>query len=189
MNWKNTTQLAEGVHAVGIRDWNRRLFDALISLPKGTTYNSYLIIGNNKKALIDTVNPGFEKEWEERIAQKTDPAEIDYVIMNHAEPDHAGAIPYILSINKKAKLVTSLQGVKMAQVFYDVSPERIIPVKDQETLRPRRQNSALHRGTHASLARNHVHLPARRQNPVSLRLLRLPRSKRSVRRRSRRPPS
>jgi flavorubredoxin len=134
MNWKNTTQLAEGVHAVGIRDWNRRLFDALISLPKGTTYNSYLIIGNSKKALIDTVNPGFEKEWEERIAQKTDPAEIDYVIMNHAEPDHAGAIPYIMGINKKAKLVTSLQGVKMAQVFYDVSPERIIAVKDQETL-------------------------------------------------------
>ena len=134
MNWKNTTQLAEGVHAVGIRDWNRRLFDALISLPKGTTYNSYLIIGNSKKALIDTVNPGFEKEWEERIAQKTDPAEIDYVIMNHAEPDHAGAIPYIMGINKKAKLVTSMQGVKMAQVFYDVSPERIIAVKDQETL-------------------------------------------------------
>jgi len=134
MNWKNTTQLAEGVHAVGIRDWNRRLFDALISLPKGTTYNSYLIIGNSKKALIDTVNPGFEKEWEERIAQKTDPAEIDYVIMNHAEPDHAGAIPYIMGINKKAKLVTSLQGVKMAQMFYDVSPERIIAVKDQETL-------------------------------------------------------
>ena len=134
MNWKNTTQLAEGVHAVGIRDWNRRLFDALISLPKGTTYNSYLIIGNSKKALIDTVNPGFEKEWEERIAQKTDPAEIDYVIMNHAEPDHAGAIPHIMSINKKAKLITSLQGAKMAQVFYDVSPERIIPVKDQETL-------------------------------------------------------
>jgi flavorubredoxin len=134
MNWKNTTQLAEGVYAVGIRDWNRRLFDALISLPKGTTYNSYLIIGNSKKALIDTVNPGFEKEWEERIAQKTDPAEIDYVIMNHAEPDHAGSIPYIMSINKKAKLVTSMQGAKMAQVFYGVEPERIIPVKDQETL-------------------------------------------------------
>ena len=134
MNWKNTTQLAEGVYAVGIRDWNRRLFDALISLPKGTTYNSYLIIGNSKKALIDTANPGFEKEWEERIAQKTDPAEIDYVVMNHAEPDHAGSIPYIMSINKKAKLVTSLQGVKMAQVFYGVEPERIIPVKDQDTL-------------------------------------------------------
>jgi flavorubredoxin len=59
MNWRNTTQLAEGVHSVGIRDWNRRLFDALISLPKGTSYNSYLIIGNSKKALIDTVNPVF----------------------------------------------------------------------------------------------------------------------------------
>jgi flavorubredoxin len=134
MSWRSTTQLTEGVYSVGIRDWNRRLFDALISLPKGTSYNSYLIIGNSKKAVIDTVNPGFEKEWEEKIAQKTDPAEIDYVIMNHAEPAHAGAIPYIMSINKKAKLVTSQKGAKMAQVFYDVPAERIMAVKDQETL-------------------------------------------------------
>jgi len=134
MNWRSTIQLAEGVYSVGIRDWNRRLFDALISLPKGTSYNSYLIIGNSKKAVIDTVNPGFEKEWEEKIAQKTDPAEIDYVIMNHAEPDHAGAIPYIMSINKKATLVTSLKGAKMAQVFFDVPAERIMVVKDQEAL-------------------------------------------------------
>ncbi|MGQ9691386.1 MAG: FprA family A-type flavoprotein, partial [Thermoproteota archaeon] len=46
---------------VGARDWNRRLFDALIPLPKGTSYNAYLVIGESKKVLIDTVNPGFEK--------------------------------------------------------------------------------------------------------------------------------
>lgn len=131
---KNTTKLAENVYWVGAKDWNRRLFDALIPLPKGTSYNAYLIIGKNKKALIDTVNPGFEKELEEKISNLTNLKEIDYIIMNHAEPDHAGAIPYMMQINSKAKLVTSIRGAKMAQTFYRVPENRIIPVKDQETM-------------------------------------------------------
>jgi flavorubredoxin len=134
MNWRNTVKISEDVYWVGVKDWNRRVFDALIPLPKGTTYNSYLIIGENKKALIDTVNPGFEKELEEKISQVVNPIDIDYVIMNHAEPDHAGSIPYIMAINSKAKLVTSIRGAKMAQTFYKVPEERIIAVRDQETI-------------------------------------------------------
>jgi flavorubredoxin len=134
MSWRNVTELAKGVYWVGIRDWNRRLFDALIPLPKGTSYNSYLVIGSSKKALIDTANPGFEKELEEKIRKIVDPAEIDYVIMNHAEPDHAGSIPYVMGINEKAKLVTSVQGAKMAKTFFKVPDERIQPVRDQETI-------------------------------------------------------
>ena len=134
MSWRNVAEISENVYWVGIRDWNRRLFDALIPLPKGTTYNAYLIIGESKKALVDTVNPGFEKELEEKIRKLVDPSEIDYIIMNHAEPDHAGAIPYVMSINSKAKLVTSNRGAKMAQTFYKVPEERIIAVRDQETI-------------------------------------------------------
>ncbi|MBX5328230.1 MAG: FprA family A-type flavoprotein [Candidatus Bathyarchaeia archaeon] len=134
MKWRNTTKLSENVYWVGIRDWNRRLFDALIPLPKGTSYNAYLVIGKNKTALIDTVNPGFEKELKEKIHTLVDPSEIDYVIMNHAEPDHAGAIPYIMRLSPKAKLVTTTKGAKMAQIFYNVPEERIIAVKDQETI-------------------------------------------------------
>ena len=134
MNWRNTGKLSEDVYWVGVRDWNRRLFDALIPIPKGTTYNAYLIVGESKKALIDTVNPGFEKELEEKISKVVNPADIDYVIMNHAEPDHAGAIPHIMSINRKAKLVTTSKGAKMAQTFYKVPEERIQVVHDQETI-------------------------------------------------------
>jgi flavorubredoxin len=134
MNWRNTAEISKGVHWVGARDWNRRLFDALIPLPKGTTYNTYLIIGSEKKALIDTVNPGFEKQWEEKIRKITNPADIDYVIMNHAEPDHAGSIPHIMSISSKAKLVTTAKGAKMAQTFFQVPQERIRVVADGETL-------------------------------------------------------
>lgn len=134
MSWRNVTELAKGVYWVGIRDWNRRLFDALIPLPRGTSYNSYLVIGSSKKALIDTANPGFEKELEEKIRRIVDPAEIDYIIMNHAEPDHAGSIPCFMSINEKAKLVTSVQGAKMAKVFYNVPEERLLQVRDHEAI-------------------------------------------------------
>jgi flavorubredoxin len=91
-------------------------------------------VGKDKKALIDTANPGFERELEDKIRKVIDPADIDYVIMNHAEPDHAGSIPHVMAINTKAKLVTSAKGAKMAQVFYKVPEERIITVHDQESI-------------------------------------------------------
>jgi flavorubredoxin len=134
MNYRSIVEISKNIHWVGARDWNRRLFDALIPLPKGTTYNAYLVTGTDKKALIDTVNPGFESELDERIRQVTDPSELDYVIMNHAEPDHAGSIPYMMSINSKAKLITSSKGAKMAQTFYKVPENRIKTVADGETI-------------------------------------------------------
>jgi flavorubredoxin len=134
MNWRSIIEISSGVYWVGARDWNRRLFDALIPLPRGTTYNAYLVLGDKKKALIDTVNPGFEKELEERIGKVVDPGDLDYVIMNHAEPDHAGSIPYIMSINNKAALVTTSKGAKMAQTFYKIPETRIRVVADGETI-------------------------------------------------------
>jgi flavorubredoxin len=134
MSWRNTVELSDGVHWVGIRDWNRRLFDALIPLPAGTTYNAYLILGQDKKVLVDTANPGFERELESKIRKIIDPADIDYVVMNHAEPDHAGSIPDLMSISAKAKLITSLRGAKMAQIFYKVPEERIIAVHDRQRI-------------------------------------------------------
>jgi flavorubredoxin len=134
MSWRNISELEKNVYWVGSWDWNRRLFDALIPLPKGTSYNSYLVVGDAGKALIDTVNPGFEKELEEKTQKIADLSQLDFVVMNHAEPDHAGAIPHILRINKKAKFVTSPQGARMAKVFYQVPEERILVVRDQETI-------------------------------------------------------
>ena len=134
MNWRNIAEITKNVYWVGVRDWNRRLFDSLIPLPKGTTYNAYLVIGSSKKALIDTVNPGFEKELEEKVSKVANPADLDYVVMNHAEPDHAGSIPYILSINKTAKLVTTSKGAKMAQIYFGVPEDRIKVVADGDSV-------------------------------------------------------
>lgn len=134
MKTYNSPQIADGVYWVGARDWNRRVFDALIPLPQGTTYNAYLVVGGDKTALIDTVNPGFEGELVGRIRQIASPERLDYVIMNHAEPDHAGSIPHVMELNKDARLVTTEKGAKMAQVQYGVPPERITTVKDGDTI-------------------------------------------------------
>jgi len=127
-------ELKKGVFMVGARDWNRRLFDALIPLPHGTTYNSYLVKGKEKTALIDTVNPGFEEKLGENISKQADMAKIDFLIMNHAEPDHAGSIPYIME-KSKAVLVATEKGAKMAQTYYGVPEKRIKKVKDGDTLK------------------------------------------------------
>ena len=125
-----TLSIAPGVHWVGVKHDNRRLFDALIPLPHGTSYNAYLIMGKNKTALIDTVNPGFEQQLLDKISQHIDPAKIDYVIMNHAEPDHAKGIPTVLSIAKNAKLVTGAKGKEAAMMYYRTPAERIMVVDE-----------------------------------------------------------
>ncbi len=126
-------ELLKDVFYVGIKDYNRRMFDALVPLPYGTSYNSYLIKAE-KPALIDTVNPGFEEAWIKNIKAVLEPEEIAYVIMNHAEPDHAGSIPCILKLSPQAKLITSVKGKDMAMKFYRVPEERIIAVKDNEEI-------------------------------------------------------
>ena len=125
--------LASNVYYVGVKDRERRLFDSLIPLPQGTTYNSYLI-KDQKTALVDTVNPGFEHELEQRINQIHKIDELDYVVMNHAEPDHAGAIPYILEKNQEAKLIATKRGAEAAKVYFKVPEERIQIVSDGDKL-------------------------------------------------------
>jgi len=127
-------EIAPSIFWVGAVDWHRRVFDALIPLPYGTTYNSYLVVGKDKIALVDTVNPGFAGVLFEKIEKIVKPEKIDYVIMNHAEPDHAGGIPAVLSKAKNAKLVTTIKGVEMAEAFYGVPSEEIKAVKEGDTL-------------------------------------------------------
>jgi len=134
MKTYNVPEISEGIYGVGIRDWNRRIFDALIPLPQGTTYNAYLVRGKEKTALIDTVNPGFERELKEKIAQVIGEAPLDYIVMNHAEPDHSGAIPVMMELHKGAQLITTEKGAKMAQIYYKVPAERITAVKDGDTI-------------------------------------------------------
>jgi flavorubredoxin len=99
-------KIKEGVFSVGAIDWDRRLFDSLIPLPLGTSYNAYLVKGESKTALLDTVEPALVKDLFanlDELGVKT----IDYVVSHHAEQDHSGSIPAVLARYPDAKVVTN----------------------------------------------------------------------------------
>lgn len=127
-------ELVPGVYWVGAKDWERRVFDALIPLPQGTSYNAYLVVGEKAVALVDTVNPGFEEDLWQKVSALVDPGRIDYVIMNHAEPDHAGAIPWVLSRAPRAKVLLTEKGRDMAFNLYHLPMERMEVVRDGDAL-------------------------------------------------------
>lgn len=101
-------ELAKGVYWVGAIDWNLRVCGSY-NTPRGTTYNAYLVV-DKKTALVDTVKHGFEDEMLMRIKEIVDPGKIDYVICNHAELDHAGAMPKVMEVAKKAKVYATKAG-------------------------------------------------------------------------------
>jgi len=133
-NPMGTRMIAPNVYWVGVKHYNRRLFDGLIPLPLGTSYNAYLVIGSERTALIDTVNPGFDEVLLSKIRQHADPAKIDYVIMNHAEPDHANGIKAVLAVATNATLVTSAKGKEAAMMYFGVPAERIMVVDEKSKL-------------------------------------------------------
>jgi len=126
-------EIKEGVHFVGAIDWDRRLFDELIPLPDGTSYNSYLIRGSKQTALIDSVYPPRENELIEHL-KELNVEKIDYIIANHAEGDHSGAIPTLLKIYKEAKVVTNQKCKEMLVNFYHIPEEKFLIITDNETI-------------------------------------------------------
>ncbi len=127
-------EMKPGVYWVGVKDWSRAVFDSLVQLPRGTSYNAYLVRGSERSALVDTVNPGFEDQLLGRVAAVMDPADLDYVVMNHAEPDHGTAIGTVLAVSNKAKLVLTAKGAEMAERYYRIERERMQIVKDGMSL-------------------------------------------------------
>lgn len=110
----NKLELKEGIYYVGAVDWNVRSFHGY-STDRGATYNAYLII-DEKVTLIDTVKAPFAQELLARISEIIDPAKIDYIISNHVEMDHSGALPIIAKAAPNATILTSapagLKGLK-----------------------------------------------------------------------------
>lgn len=126
-------EIKTDIYSVGAIDWDRRLFDELIPLPDGTSYNSYVIKGSEKIALIDTVDP--TKEYELiRNLEKIDIKSIDYVISHHAEQDHSGTIPKILELYPKAKVLTNPKCKDMLIDLLLLPEDKFIIVNDMETV-------------------------------------------------------
>lgn len=123
--------LRDGIYWVGAVDWNLRNFHGYIT-HRGTTYNAYLIV-DEKVALVDTVKEAFFPEMMGRIREIIDPAEIDYLISNHTEPDHSGSITRFLEVAGNAELIASDMGVKGLRRYYGEGL-KVASIKERPTL-------------------------------------------------------
>ena len=126
-------KLKDGIYWVGAVDWDRRLFDDLIPLPDGTSYNAYLIQGSEKTALIDTVDPTMSHVLLSHLNQLST-GRIDYVIANHAEQDHSGTLPQILERHPEAQVVSTSKCKEMLVDLLLVPEGRFLAVEDGATL-------------------------------------------------------
>ena len=128
-----TNEIKPNVYAVGAIDWDRRLFDELIPLPDGTSYNSYLIKGNQKTALIDTVDPHKTHVLLDNLV-RTGVERIDYVISHHAEQDHSGSLPDVLLLYPDAKVVTNAKCKAMLMDLLRIEDDKFVVVEDGQEL-------------------------------------------------------
>jgi len=126
-------EIRPGVYWVGATDWDRRLFDSLIPLPDGTSYNSYLVKGSQKTALVDTVDPSMQNALTNNLNQ-LGIGNINYIVANHAEQDHSGAIPRVLEKYPGAEVVATPRCKGMLIDLFMIPEEKFITVNDKDTI-------------------------------------------------------
>lgn len=124
-------KLSDNVFFLQINHFNRKLFDSLIPLPDGTSYNAYLVKGASATALLDSSDP----EKKEVLADYLrDVKKVDYIISHHAEQDHSGSIPFVLERYPEAKVVTNPKCRELLMTHLGIPAEKFIEVKDGEVL-------------------------------------------------------
>ena len=97
----------EKIYYVGVQDYDLRVFDIIMHSDYGTSYNSYLVRGSEKTALFETSKLEFWDEYIANIKEVCDPSEIDYIVVNHTEPDHAGCMERLLELSPNAQVIGS----------------------------------------------------------------------------------
>lgn len=127
------TNFAPGVHYVGVNDRTTELFEELWMIPLGVTYNSYLIVGNEKTALIDTVAEGFYLELEANIKAVLGDRRLDYIVVNHMEQDHSGSIELLKKEYPEVTIVGNAKTADMLNGFYGIN-QGVHIVKDSDSL-------------------------------------------------------
>ncbi|MFP4036884.1 MAG: FprA family A-type flavoprotein [Desulfobacteraceae bacterium] len=127
----NKRKIKEKIQWMGAVDWDRRLFDSLIPLPDGTTYNAYLVEGSEKTVLLDTVDPPMADELTTQLA---DVPKIDLIVSHHAEQDHSGAIPHVLKLFPEAKVAATPKAKGMLMDLLAIPENSFVTVEDGETI-------------------------------------------------------
>jgi flavorubredoxin len=128
----NATEIRPGIFWVGVNDRTTDLFEGLWPLPHGVSYNSYLVVGE-KVALIDSVKQPFSEQLVENISQVVDPGKLDFLVVNHMEPDHSGALPLLKRLAPRAEVLATPPALPMLARFYGLK-EGVRAVADGEAL-------------------------------------------------------
>lgn len=126
-------KIADNVYYVGVSNPTLRVFDIIMCTEYGTTYNSYLVKGADKTALIDGAHKGFEANFQENVEAITDFANIDYMVVNHTEPDHSGAIRLVIEKNPDIVVYGTAACLKNLDSIVRL-PFNRVAVKDGDTL-------------------------------------------------------
>lgn len=127
----NAREIRPDIFWMGAVDWNRRLFDSLIPLPDGTSYNAYLVRGSEKTALLDAVDPTM---WPLLSRQLDNVESLDYIVAHHAEQDHAGSIPRVMERFPEATVICSSKAKPLLIDHLRLDEARVKVVEDGETL-------------------------------------------------------
>ncbi len=129
----HTVEIKPDIHWVGALHPELRVFDDLFPTEHGSTYNSYLVKGSQKTALIDTVKGKFTDQFLDKLRSLVDPAGIDYIIVNHTEPDHSGSLAYLLEQCPGATVVSTQAGKNfIGNMIHKPFVSRV--VKDGDTI-------------------------------------------------------
>lgn len=125
--------ISNKINYLGTNDRKKSLFENNWPLPKGVSYNSYLIC-DNKSALIDTLEFGSKDDYIDQIAEVLEGKNLDYLIVNHMEPDHSSMIGILLKFYPQLKIVSNIKAFKMLEAYFGLTSNSFIEVKDNEIL-------------------------------------------------------
>ena len=106
-----TLKLKDDIYWVGVLDPNLKVFDVIVETEFGTSYNAYVVKGSEKTAIFETAKENFLDEYIEKLEEVTPISEIDYLVVNHTEPDHAGSVKHLLEKNPNITIVGSRSAI------------------------------------------------------------------------------
>ncbi len=132
----SSSKLSDNIIEVRVNDKHTKFFEGIWYIPEGITYNSYIVIGEEQVAILDTVRVGLEELFIDEITKYIDVRDIDIIVVHHAEQDHSGAVPRLLELNGKAKIYASPLARHILEHIYSSNiGNRFVPVKGNTTIR------------------------------------------------------
>lgn len=164
----SASSITKDIHAVGILNPAMRIFDVVMKTEYGTSYNSYIVKGAEKTALIETCHLTFFDQYLDNIRQVCDPAQIHYIILNHCEPDHSGVLARLNCIMSQSTNSGQSSRIFISEKHYQSAIFTHYCGERRRSSGFRRKNAAIHLRSVFTLARFHAYLVSGRKSAFFL---------------------